>query len=79
MEVYPVPATTVVYFWPDSLTPETVKITFYTSTGAAALTVEAAGSALSPVAVDITSLSPAKYTAIWEYGGKTSRQTVVKI
>ncbi len=79
MEVYPVPATTVVYFWPDSLIPEKVKITFYAATGAKVLTVETLGSAISPVPVDITYLSPAKYTAIWEYGGKTSRQTVVKI
>ena len=79
MVVYPVPAVTVVYFWPDSLAPETIRISIYAPTGAKVKTVEASGSAFEPLAVDIAFLSPAKYTAVLEYGGKKETVVIVKI
>ena len=79
IDVYPVPATTVVYFWPASLTEKTLKITLYSVTGSRVKSAEMPAGVFLPVSLDITSLAPGKYTAVLEYDGTSWRETVVKI
>jgi subtilisin family serine protease len=78
MMVYPVPASTVVYFWPDSQVDQTLKVTLYSATGSRVLSAELTAGVFSPAELDITALAPGKYTAVWEYDGKSQKETVVK-
>ena len=79
MDVYPVPASTEVTFWPDSLEEQPFKVTLYSGTGSKVLSAEFSAGVFQPAVLDITGLAPGKYTAILGYGGTSWRETVVKI
>ena len=79
LDVYPVPASTEVTFWPDSLEEQPLKITLYSGTGSKVLSAEFSAGVFQPAVLDITALAPGKYTALLEYGGTSWRETVVKI
>ena len=79
MDVYPVPASTEVNFWPDSLVEQPLKVTLFSATGSKVLSADFSASVFLPAVLDITSLAPGKYTAILEYGGISWRETAVKI
>ena len=79
MEIYPVPATTVVYFWPSSVTESTLTVTLYSASGSRVKSAEMPAGVFLPAALDISDLAPGKYTAVYTYDGKTVRETVVKI
>ncbi len=78
LEVYPVPASTVVYFWPDLLTPQPLSVTLYSATGSRVKAVQLQGSIFFPAPMDISALAPGRYTAVVVYGSATLRETVVK-
>ena len=78
MMVYPVPASTVVYFWPDAPGEQALKLTLYSATGSRVKTADLSAGVFSPAELDITALAPGKYTAVWEYDGKSQKETVVK-
>ena len=79
MEMYPVPASTEVHFWPDSREEQTLKVSLYSLTGSLVKTAEFTAGVFLPVTLDISALAPGKYTAVLEYGGETWRETLVKI
>lgn len=79
IDVYPVPASTVVYFWPASPTEKHLKVTLYSGTGSRVKSAELNAGIFLPAQLDITSLAPGKYTAVLEYDGTSWRETVVKI
>ncbi len=79
MDIYPVPASTEVNFWPDSLEEKPLKVTLYSVTGSKVLQADFSAGVFQPAVLDITSLSPGKYTALLEYGGISWRETIVKI
>ena len=79
IDVYPVPASTVVYFWPASVAEQKLKVTLYSGTGSRVLSAELNAGVFLPAQLDITSLAPGKYTAVLEYDGTSLRETVVKI
>ena len=79
VDVYPVPASTVVYFWPASLTEQTLKVTLYSGNGSRVKSAEMSAGVFQPAQLDITSLAPGKYTAVLEYDGNSWKETVVKI
>ena len=79
MDVYPVPASTEVTFWPDSLEEQPFKVTLYSGTGSKVLSAEFSAGVFQPAVLDISGLAPGKYTALLEYGGTSWRETVVKI
>lgn len=79
IDVYPVPASTVVYFWPASLTDKALKVTLYSSTGSRVKSAELRAGIFLPAQLEISSLAPGKYTAVLEYDGKSWKETVVKI
>ena len=79
MDIYPVPASTEVNFWPDSLAEQPLKVTLYSVTGSKVLSADFSASVFLPAVLDISSLAPGKYTALLEYGGTSWRETVVKI
>ena len=79
MDVYPVPASTAVTFWPDSLEEQPLKVTLYSGTGRKALSAGFSAGVFQPAVLDISGLAPGKYTALLEYGGTSWRETVVKI
>ena len=79
MDVYPVPASTEVTFWPDSLEELPLKVTLYSGTGSKVLSADFSVGVFLPAVLDISSLAPGKYTALLEYGGTSWRETVVKI
>ena len=79
VEVYPVPASTTVYFWPETKEVTTIKVSVYSAAGALVKTLEGQAGIFAPLAVDITSLAPAKYTAILEYGDTKTKVALVKI
>jgi len=79
IDVYPVPASTVVYFWPASIQEQPIKVTLYSATGSRVKSAEFSAGVFQPAKLDITSLAPGKYTAVLEYDGTSWRETVVKI
>lgn len=79
IDVYPVPASTVVYFWPASPTEKHLKVTLYSGTGSRVKSAELNAGIFLPAQLDITFLAPGKYTAVLEYDGTSWRETVVKI
>ena len=79
IDVYPVPASTVVYFWPASVAEQKLKVTLYSGTGSRVKSAELNAGVFLPAQLDITSLAPGKYTAVLEYDGTSWRETVVKI
>ena len=79
IDVYPVPASTVVYFWPASVAEQKLKVTLYSGTGSLVKSAELNAGVFLPAQLDITSLAPGKYTAVLEYDGTSWRETVVKI
>lgn len=79
LEVYPVPASTEVFFWPDSMEDHPLKVSLYSTTGSKVKSAEIPSGVFNPAALDISALAPGRYTAVVEYGGTSWRETVVKI
>ena len=62
----------------ETQTPVPVKISIYASTGGLVYKNEMQGSAFMPIALNVRSFAPGRYTAVLDYEGVSHRVRFVK-